>query len=329
LNEGLAQYYQSFRLRGHKAEFGHDYEGASYWLETHEWAEFYLLFAMKGASEAYRKDNELRTTTYAEGWAIAHYLQSEPGRAARFDSVLSAMHRGVTPMLAFRGQFPPDEWPTMIQDMKKYIHDGMLSPRTLLLSGPADEPELQGRAVPTAEALMRLGDLMMMLGEGRGASAKGLYQAALKQSGDLAQAHAAIGYLADRSGDSAKAEAAYSKAEAIAPRDARVALLAGLGTMSRAARLFEDPNTTPDAKRTCLLVARAHLEGYIHSGGTNPEALGTYGLTFVLLGEAPDQALRALEVAADELPSYTHFQAALRTARALNAGETTAASAKP
>jgi tetratricopeptide (TPR) repeat protein len=218
----------------------------------------------------------------------------------------------------------------MIQNMKKYIHDGMLSPRTLPLPGAADAPEPQSRAVPAGEALMRLGDLMMILGEGRRAAAMGLYEAALQRSSGLARAYAAIGYMADCSGDSASAEAAYLKAEAIAPRDARVALLAGLGTISRAASLAEGSGSGLVVAKACVLAARARLARCLEADASNPEALGTFGLTFLLLGEVPDQALRALEVAADALPSDAHFQAALKVARTLKASETrTTGSVKP
>ena len=327
LDEGLAQCYETFRIRGRKAEYGHPLDGPSEWLEHHEWTSFEVLFAMNASAKAYQRDNDLRFATYAEGWAVAHYLLSDPGRAARFDSVLSAMRRGTPVGVAFRAQFPSDQWEAMRRDVQRYIHDAMLQPRSVGIPDLSNEPEPQSRPVPAATVLMRTGDLMLTLGPGRADDARALYNAALGRDAGLARAHAALGYLADRDGDMAGAEAAYAKAEGSAPRDARVALFSGLGTLRRVGFL-SDRKAPEDTLVTWLNTARRRLAHALELEPTNPEALGAYGTTCVWLGDVPDSALAGLEAAVDSLPSYTHLKKALGAARRIRSEQAPAGGVK-
>ena len=80
---------------------------------------------MKTNAAVYQRNNELRTTTYAQGWAITHYLMAAPDRAAKLDSVLGALRRGTPARVAFRAGFPVEQWPQLIQNVKRYLKDDL------------------------------------------------------------------------------------------------------------------------------------------------------------------------------------------------------------
>jgi tetratricopeptide (TPR) repeat protein len=318
MNEGLAQYYQTFRLRGRRAEFAHAIEGPPEWLESHAWADFDLLFAMNTAARAYQRDNELRSTMYAQGWATIHYLGADPARAARLDSVLVAMRHGTPARMAFRAQYPVDQWPQLIEAVKRHVHDGAFDARAVSLSAATEAAGPRERTLSAPEATQWLGDLMLSLGPGRQPGAVALFRSAVEGDPSLARAQASLGYLADRASDTLKAEAAYSAAERLAPRDARVALLTGLGRLQRAV-LLGDSSADPGDIERCLALARRDLQRCIGSEPDNPEALGALGLTVTWLGEASEDAIRDLTAAVDALPAYPQYRAALKAAREMQA----------
>lgn len=317
LNEGLAQYYETFRLRGGgRAEFGHELEGRAAWLDSHPLASLEVLFAMKTGARAYQLDNELRTTAYTEGWAIVHYLRSDRARSARFDSVLVGMRRGVAAPTAFRAQFPSDQWPALISSVHDYVHTGMLKNASVTL--PATNVEdTRDRTLSEADALAALGDLALALSADSNATA--LYKAALEREPGHARAQAALGYIADRGDDSAQAEAGYVKALAGAGKDARVPLLAGLGTLERARRVYEAAHAPSDAYSDYVLAAQRRFKRCLELDPKQPEALGQLGITFLARGESPDEAVRALEAATEALPSYAGYRRALSDAREMRA----------
>jgi hypothetical protein len=320
LNEGLAQYYATFRQRGSRAECGHPRDGSVYWLKTHEYADLNLLFAMKPEAAAYQGSNELRTTTYAQGWAITHYLMAAPDRATKMDSVLGALRKGTPARVAFRAGFPVEQWPQLIQDVKRYLKDDMLEPRSIPLPEELQLAATNSRPVGAAEAFSRLGEMLLMMGPDRLADADTLCSTALAMDSTLARARIVAGYIADVRGASARAESCYVRAEAQAPGDARVALLAGLGTFVRYRRMHDSSPVSPSDITAQLPSARRHFELCLRAEPGNPEALGSLGLVALMEERVSDQEYRGLEVAVEALPARRDFAWALDRARELREG---------
>jgi tetratricopeptide (TPR) repeat protein len=315
MNEGLAQYFQTFRVRGSRAEFGHKLEWAPYWLNEHEWSDLELLFAMKLGSAAYQRDNDLRTNTYAQGWALTHYLQSTKEKAARFDSILVALRRGLTPRMAFRTQYPPDQWPGIVDGARKYVRDGMFDYRTVSLPPSATEMDPRVRKLRSADALVRLGDLMLGGDPEERASSAALFTAALAEDSTLARAQAGLGYLADLAGDSAKAESWYQRAERRAPADPRVHLLVGLGQLNRCSDMEHETEAQQANLIGTASRARAHFEACLKAEADNPEALAGVAFSRLATGDLSDPALGALTKAADMLPSRKNLKSVLAEAQ--------------
>ena len=317
LNEGLAEYYETFRPRGDRAEFAHRQEWMQQWLAQHAYVDLDLLFAMNTQAPAYQRDNELRTTTYAEGWAIVHYLLAKPDRAVKFDSVLAQLRAGVPDRIAFRTQFPSDGWPALVASVKQYVTDAMFDVRTMPMRAGLDAPPSRGAAVTPAEALARLGDLVLALGSDRLDDAARLYTGALARDSALAQAWAAAGFVADAQGDSSRAEPLYRRAEAEAPDDPHVALLTGDGALERVRHLLKDDRISRSRVHELLVAARSRYARCLRGDENNPEALAGLGNTYIVELRMPDVAYHALALAKDELPGRTDVAAQFRYATEL------------
>ena len=305
-DEGLAEYYGTFRPRGKVMEFGHTHEGWVAWLNGHEYADIGLLFAGNTASAAYRSNNDLERTTYAEGWALTHYLMAAPDREARLDSVLAALRRGRPARTAFRDQFPSEQWPQLVETVKRYIHDGTLEARSVRMADELDRFPATTRTVPAGEVFTSLGDLALSLGPDRLPDAAALYDAALARDSTLARARAGSGYVADQRADTTLAERCYVRAETDAPSDSRVALFAGLGTVQRLARPSR-PGTISSARR--------RLERCRSLDPDNPEAVGVLAELDLVQGHVTEDTRRALASALDQLPAREDFARAMKQVR--------------
>ncbi len=318
LDEGLAGYYETFRQRGDRAEFGHRVDPYLYWLKQNELTPLNVLFALQRGGRAYNSNNGLREATYIEGWAIAHWLQARPERAAQFDSVLADVRRGRPLRASFERQFPVSTWPDLVAQVHQYAKDDMLEHRTVPAAAPsAANIPYDVRPVGEVEALVRLGDLLWASGPTRYQDSHQLLGAALARDSSSAAAHCALGCLYTSESDYEKARVYLRRARELAPGDVRIALFAGLADLDRANALardgrFREPDfaATVERARTCFNdVLKAQPE--------NPEALAGFGATFLIEGKMPDAAYRALASACTAMPDREDLTENLKFAREL------------
>jgi len=243
LNEGLAEYYGTFRPRGLKAEVGHRRDPAVEWLGRNELVDLDLMFAMNTRAEAYTGDYDtrdfdtgkydLRRATYAQDWAFVHYLEADPHRAEKLRAFLEALRQGVAARLAFEQQFPPSEWPRLLAAVRHHVREEFIEPRSMALDHRLVSAPTTSRTVHPPEAATRLGELLCDLGAERCEDGAAYFRAALERDSTFARAWSGAGFAADVGGDSSGAERCYARAEALAPGDLRVALVEALGTTGR------------------------------------------------------------------------------------------------
>jgi tetratricopeptide (TPR) repeat protein len=171
------------------------------------------------------------------------------------------------------------------------------------------------RKLRSADALVRLGDLMLGGDPEERASSAALFTAALAEDSTLARAQAGLGYLADLAGDSAKAESWYQRAERRAPADPRVHLLVGLGQLNRCSDMEHETEAQQANLIGTASRARAHFEACLKAEADNPEALAGVAFSRLATGDLSDPALGALTKAADMLPSRKNLKSVLAEAQ--------------
>lgn len=312
LNEGLAEYYSTFRLRGLTAEFGHKREFLQSYLNANGYVPIEILFAARGEGGVYNHDNDLRSKIYAEGWALVEYLQAEPSRAVRFNSFLDGIRGGMTARASFRNAFPTEEWPALVQATGKYMRDDFIDPRTVKLEARLGTPTTTSRAVSTPEALAALGDLDVAEGPARNAAADEFYRAALLLDSMQVRAWAGLGTLADRASDTARAEICFRRALDAGPDDPHAQLTAGLGALNRVWMLHDQLDIH---RATELLeLARGRFARVLQLDENNAEAMEGFGLTFLAENRIPEAAYRALALASEALPARRDVQQAWQRA---------------
>jgi tetratricopeptide (TPR) repeat protein len=317
LNEGLAQYYSTCRLTRNAAEFGKPNMPLVEWMKGREPISMEMMFHMKADAPAYQHDNGLRNQFYGQSFLLTHYLQSPSGgRAERFDRFLARLHDGgVQPQSAFREVIPDAEWAPMIAGLGEYL--GRIDfEKTRTVSLPDAAPDPGTAPLSPAEALALLGALQLHLGPSRVAVAGEHFDAAAALDPGFAPARAGLGFVADVGGRPAEAEAHYARALSAAPRDPRVLDLAARGAMRRLF-LHAEAGAAPESLIAITRLARERYRRSLEIDPNGLEALGGYGMSFAVAGDAPDSAaVHGLERAVAAMPSRTDFAMALSRLRA-------------
>jgi len=327
LNEGLAEYYGSFRPRGRVGEFARKQEGPLWWLSTNDLASLDVLFAFQAGARgaqndnpAYWKSNPLRNTMYAQGWLITHYMGADRARAEKFQVFLNAIRAGATPLRAFEESYPRSTWPSLLAELKRYVKDDFLQTREVAYADPTAGQPPRIRSLGTGEVLANLGWLLIDLGPERIQDAEEHLKEAVSREPGLALAAAGLGHVADLEVDFAAAEEHYDRALAAGPADPQVLLLAGSGTLTRAYHYMRS-----DSSRAAGIAVAERAGGrfarYLAASPDNPEA--QYGLAqcLVLRRKSTANAVRMLEAAAASLPSRQDIAAYLKHAREVAATE--------
>ncbi|MBC7910637.1 MAG: tetratricopeptide repeat protein [Pyrinomonadaceae bacterium] len=193
-NEGLAEYYSTFEIRGddRKVRLGKVISGHVFELRQRKFIPLKTLFSVDHSSPLYNESNK-QSMFYAESWALVHYLLLNEQRQPQLGRFLNLILAGKSPDEAFPEAFQTD-FATIEKELKDYIRRDTY-PQQIATFERKLEFDLEMQSVPLTEAQgeFYLGDLSRHTGQFE--EAEKHLQNAIKLDANLAMAHASLGML--------------------------------------------------------------------------------------------------------------------------------------
>jgi cytochrome c-type biogenesis protein CcmH/NrfG len=232
-NEGMAEYYSTFRTVGEATHIGRPVEEHVRWLRDEKLIPLRELFATTHSSPIYN-EGARAGAFYAQSWALVHYLMTDPERRAQLGRFLNLLGGGKSVDEAFAGAFGM-EFNALEQALRTYIRGVSFKYNSYALGDLATAALPEPAAMPHDEVLQQLGHLLAHSRTENAAAAERFFKEALAENPANAAAHADLGRIYDLTGRTADADAAYEKAVQLGTNDAEVYLVAGRTLMTRAA----------------------------------------------------------------------------------------------
>ncbi|HEY2738623.1 MAG TPA: tetratricopeptide repeat protein [Thermoanaerobaculia bacterium] len=228
-NEGMAEVYSSFQATAREARIGIPIPEHVYWLRQHDLIPPARLFAIDQTAPDYN-EGARRGVFYAESWALVHYLLvGSPEHQKKAPDYLREMARDQPAPDAFRAAFGLDD-ATLEQEIHAYVRKHLFEVKTVPVQ-PNEAFQITRRDLPRAEALARLGGLLVSLDPSLWPAAAEHFQAALAQDPAQPQALAGRGWLESLAGHPQEARPWLEKAATRAPDDFVIQYLYGLALL--------------------------------------------------------------------------------------------------
>jgi len=300
LNEGLAEYFSTFRAGGRGIEYGHAIDHHRELLLNDRLMPMDELFSIHVASPAYW-EGERRPMFYAESWALVHYLTSTGELRERFDRFLARLKRGEAPRGAFGAAFPSESWYGIQDKLKRYVAAKQLPHRQLPAGVDARPVAMRVSEMRRADVYARLGAVLAEVHNDDRGKGEVCLEAALGVDARCALALAYLGWNADARGRADEAESFYDRAMRADPQSAEVWLVAGMGPLVRLSGGSAAGHDVSWALRQ-VAIARERLRRALERDPDNAEALAQYGWTF-LYDERVQGGVNALRRASRALPT--------------------------
>ena len=304
LNEGLAEFYETFESRngGRSAVIGLAPAHHVQMLRETPLIPLRDLFAITSSSSDYNEGRR-RGVFYAQSWALWHYLyfSGEP-RASQLNKYILEAPAAVSHEAAVRAAFGDD-----LQSLQEELRDYVSQVRFKAITFSFDEKVLGGLVGPVLriddpEATAYLGDL---LGRSRREDeARAMLLPLLQHPLGGARASAALGLLELRRDRTGEALALLEPAAARYPQDVTVQ-----GALARTliARLSEMSGNS-EARKSTLDTAKVALARVLAGEPDNAYATAMLGFVELSLGEDVAQAASLLSKAAAMAPSRQEYR---------------------
>lgn len=236
--EGLAEYFSTFRTVGAETRFGLPVHGHLRWLRNEaalgslrkRLMPLSELFAVTSSSPIY--DERTRVSVfYSQSWALVHYLNHDRQRRGQLPRFLELLRAGRPAKEAVANAFGMS-FSELEQALRTYIRGEKFTYYAEDL-GELAVPELsEPAAMPHDAVLHQLGYLLMHRPETL-ATAQRFFERAVAVNDRNARAHLDLARLHESAGRIAEADAAYAKAVEANSDDAEVYLLAGRAIRAR------------------------------------------------------------------------------------------------
>jgi tetratricopeptide (TPR) repeat protein len=227
-NEGMAEVYSSFQATAREARIGIPIPEHVYWLRQHDLIPPAQLFAIDQTAPDYN-EGARRGVFYAESWALVHYLLIGSQHQTKAPDYLREMARDQPAPDAFHAAFGLDD-ATLAQEIHDYVRKHLFDVKTVPVQ-PNEALQVARRDLPRAEALARLGGLLVSLDPSLWPAAAEHFQAALALDPAQPQALAGKGWLESVAGHPQEARPWLEKAAARAPDDFVIQYLYGLALL--------------------------------------------------------------------------------------------------
>ena len=227
LNEGLAEYYSTYRLvdGGREAQIGRPPEGRLALLRQDS-LPLTQVIAVDRASALYNESDK-RSIFYAESWALTHYVLTQlPKGGAAINAYVAAIGEGRTPDEAFFAAFgqTPVEFDRIL---RVYVQRSLFAGTRFTFPEKLTAPEPSApRVLSNSEANAWLGDLQRRVG--RDAEAAPRIDAAVAAEPDHSMTHLAAGLLRFTQQRTGEGLLEMERAAALAPNDFETQFLHGV-----------------------------------------------------------------------------------------------------
>jgi Flp pilus assembly protein TadD len=289
-NEGMAEVYSTFLASNREARIGAPIPEHVYWLRRNGLIPLRDLFAVDQSSPDY-SEGARRGVFYAESWALVHnLLVGNPEHRRQAAAYFQEMAKEQPAPDAFRRAFGLDE-EALEKEIRSYVRKRAFEVQ-LIPVAPEEELRVTRRDLPRAEALARLGSLLVSLDRTLWPDAAEHFRAALALDAGQAQALAGLGWIESLSGRPREARPWLEKAAAKAPDDFVIQYLYGLALLDLAGPA--DLRLARDAFARAVTLQPEYGEGWARLGYAQAQE-----------DPLPPEAVTAFETAHRLLPTHT------------------------
>ena len=290
LNEGLSEYYSTFRVGEAEAWIGTAVREHVLWLRRNPLIPLHKLFAMDQSSPDYNEGRR-RGVFYAQSWALVHYLlNGDPERRAQLLAYLQEEVRVQGGPDALHRLLGADEQ-VLTTKLRAYVRRAAFVVRSEPVRAESGFA-VQVDPLQHADALARLGELLLRASdEQRTGEAAEHFRAVLARQPDHPRALAGLGRIEELAGHGDEAHALYEKAARLAPDDFTIHYHFALSLLE------------PDTDGARLPQARAALERVVALHPDYAEAWGRLAQVLSLMDLPPAEVIPVFETARRRLPA--------------------------
>lgn len=307
LEEGMAEYYSTFRVEDDRIVIGQPVEHHAVLLAVEPMLSFTELFEVGAPGNGpqmidARSEEERRGMFYAESWALFHYLMlGQPELQPKLRAFLEGWAGSVNPNAAWKSAFGVDYEPVE-RALREYVR-GATFPYVFRKFDDLPAVELRVEPMPYAELLRCLGEYVAHVTPWNQQEALRHLEAAVEHDPANARARAGLGCVLAKKSQSEQAEAQFAQAAKLAPDDGEVWYRWGSSQIARYIETNPQVKSRPDPFPAALQDARQSLMRAIQLNPRRAEAYNDYGCTFLYDPGDPGDGIAALEVARNFMPS--------------------------
>jgi len=279
LNEGLAEFYSTFRTRSEELEVGRPLDRHVNFLRRNRLISFDDLFAIERDSPEYTEQRR-RGAYYAQSWAFVHYLLvGQKEFHVEVDDFLGRLRDGQEADSAFREAFGTSTV-GLRRDLEHYISQASFEYLVIPNASPGDDRIGSPASITDAEAAARLGLLRLAGRVGSEDAAERSFNTALGLDAGNTAALRGMGELDLRRGDYQQAVAWFAEALRYEPTDVANLDLHGLALLQVVQSNAPALGNLEPAQRDLVDQARGSFAQAISRAPMFAPALAGYGTTF-------------------------------------------------
>jgi tetratricopeptide (TPR) repeat protein len=207
LNEGLADFYSTFRESGETVTFGRPVPGRLHVLRRYDWLPLNALFDVSAGSSYYSEPSRM-ALFYSESWALTHMLVVSPQYGGHFPEFLRALSDGHNTPESL--QLAYGKTPAQVEaDLREYLDTQHLPVIQAHLTGGDDAPmDVLVQSIPNSEMDLHLADLAVANPNTQAAAEMSLRGDSTGQPDNAAEEES-LGYLALRQGQTDRARSHF------------------------------------------------------------------------------------------------------------------------
>jgi len=274
LNEGLAEYWSTFRVEDGVAVAGTPVASHLDWLERNDLMPLDRLFRIEQGSPDYH-EGDRRGTFYAQSWALVHLLLTSDADQLRLERCLQGFRGGEPFPEAFARAFGNQT--ALLERLASYVQRPRHSVREWRLNKGAASERFKVQPAPPAAVLATLGNALLAHAPPQRELANEHLRRAASVDPRQPEALAGLGWLDLLAGRPDSARARFTRALRIEPLSVPATRLATTEWLEAAHALGDHPARAPMVSALRDALARARK-----ADPRDPELLALLARTWVV-----------------------------------------------